>query len=192
MKQEIVIKVQMRCDKCRTKAMELVASADGINSVTLAGEDRNQLVVVGDGVDAVSLASILRKKVGPTDIIKVGEAPNKTGNGKKNGKNEKKGDGDEKKEKSKGSEKEQKESKDSEKKDGKKDENGKHKEQQYQYNQNQYQNQYQYQYQNEYQYQGPKMEYVQEQQQWYPGYPAYPPVVVYDSPSYSNPNCSIM
>lgn len=144
----------------------------------MAGEDRNQLVVVGDGVDAVSLASILRKKVGPTDIIKVGEVPNKSG------KNEKKGDGDEKKEKSKDSEKEEKKS--GGKKDGKKDENGKHKEQQYQYNQNQYQHQ------NQYQYQVPKMEYMQEQQQWYPGYPAYQPVVVYDNQSYSNPNCSIM
>lgn len=136
-------------------------------------------MVVGDGVDAVSMASSLRKKVGPTDIIKVGE-PNK------NAKTEKKGDGDEKKEKEKekskdsGKEKVQKEK--AEKKDGpEKGEIGKNAEQQYQH-------QYQYQYQQ----QGPKMEYAEVQQQWYPGYPAYPQIVVYDSASYSNPNCCIM
>lgn len=39
----------------------------------IEGEERDQLVVVGDGVDATSLASCLRKavKVGRADIIKM-------------------------------------------------------------------------------------------------------------------------
>ncbi|CAN6223747.1 unnamed protein product [Urochloa humidicola] len=45
----------------------------GVQSVAIEGEEGDQLVVVGDGVDATSLASCLRKavKVGRADIIMV-------------------------------------------------------------------------------------------------------------------------
>ncbi|XP_072982656.1 heavy metal-associated isoprenylated plant protein 47-like [Typha latifolia] len=71
MNQKIAIKVQMNCDKCRSKAMKLVASAEGVNSIELQGED--QLVIVGDGADPVYLTTILRKKFGRADITKVEE-----------------------------------------------------------------------------------------------------------------------
>ncbi|KAK1617762.1 hypothetical protein QYE76_023279 [Lolium multiflorum] len=64
MKQKIVIKVEMTCDKCRSKAMALVAATVGVDSVALAGDSKDQVVVVGDGVDSVKLTSRLRKKVG--------------------------------------------------------------------------------------------------------------------------------
>ena len=38
--------------------------AAGVQSVAIEGRERNHLVVVGDGLDAVSLTSYLRKKVG--------------------------------------------------------------------------------------------------------------------------------
>ena len=65
MRQQIVIKVQMTCDKCRSKAMALVAATPGVDSVALAGDAKDQVVVVGDGVDPVKLTSALRRKVGP-------------------------------------------------------------------------------------------------------------------------------
>ena len=37
----------------------------------LEGAERDKVVVIGDGVDAVSLAATMRKKVGHTDIISV-------------------------------------------------------------------------------------------------------------------------
>lgn len=45
----------------------------GVQSVGIEGEDQDQLVVVGDGVDATCLTSCLRKKVksGRADIVKV-------------------------------------------------------------------------------------------------------------------------
>jgi len=45
----------------------------GVQSVGIEGEDKDQLVVVGDGVDATCLTSCLRKKVkvGRADIVKV-------------------------------------------------------------------------------------------------------------------------
>ncbi|KAF8693598.1 hypothetical protein HU200_039003 [Digitaria exilis] len=73
MQQKIVIKVQMSCDKCRSKAMALVAAKCGVDSVAIAGADRDQVVVVGDGVDSIELTSALRKKVGPAHIVEVAE-----------------------------------------------------------------------------------------------------------------------
>ncbi|WVZ74829.1 hypothetical protein U9M48_022956 [Paspalum notatum var. saurae] len=89
MKQKIVLKVQMKCERCRSKALALVAAAGGVDSVELAGGDaRDQVVVVGDGVDSIQLATALRKKVGPADILQVVTDANKeaaagTGGGKK-------------------------------------------------------------------------------------------------------------
>ncbi|KAF7847032.1 hypothetical protein BT93_L3426 [Corymbia citriodora subsp. variegata] len=69
---KIVVKVQMNCKKCRTKALQTVTEADGVNSAAFDGEDK--VVVVGEGVDAVHLVGRLRKKVGPTQVISIGEA----------------------------------------------------------------------------------------------------------------------
>ncbi|KAJ1279730.1 hypothetical protein BS78_04G177700 [Paspalum vaginatum] len=72
MKQKIVIKVHMSCDRCRSKALAVVAAAGGVDSVALAGDD--QVVIVGEGVDSVKLTGDLRKKVGPAQLMQVGEA----------------------------------------------------------------------------------------------------------------------
>ncbi|KAL5565573.1 hypothetical protein UlMin_028737 [Ulmus minor] len=64
MKQKIIVKVQMRCNKCRTNAMKIVATASGVNSLI-------RLVVTGDGVDPVCLTSSLRKKVGSATLLSV-------------------------------------------------------------------------------------------------------------------------
>ncbi|RLN09013.1 uncharacterized protein C2845_PM11G09430 [Panicum miliaceum] len=53
--------------------MALVAAAGGVDSVAIAGADRDQVVVVGEGVDSIHLTSALRRKVGPAHILQVGE-----------------------------------------------------------------------------------------------------------------------
>ncbi|GLT83643.1 hypothetical protein SLE2022_019200 [Rubroshorea leprosula] len=63
LQQKIVIKVSMHCDKCRTKAMKIAAVADGVTSVAFQGEDRDRLLIEGDGVDAACLTESLRKKL---------------------------------------------------------------------------------------------------------------------------------
>ncbi|KAL2341437.1 hypothetical protein Fmac_009377 [Flemingia macrophylla] len=73
MKQKIVMKVHMSCQKCRTKALKVVASANGVSFVGLEGEARDKLVVIGEGMDVVKLTNSLRKKVGHTDIISLAE-----------------------------------------------------------------------------------------------------------------------
>ncbi|KAF7009590.1 hypothetical protein CFC21_024106 [Triticum aestivum] len=73
MKQKIVIQLSMSCDKSRSKALTLAARAAGVTSMGITGDARDQLEVVGDGVDPVCLVSCLRKKLGHAQIIKVEE-----------------------------------------------------------------------------------------------------------------------
>ncbi|KAM3696043.1 hypothetical protein ACB094_06G008400 [Castanea mollissima] len=63
MKQKIVIKVQMACEKCRRKAMMIASKANGVTSLAVEGSDRDQLVVIGEGVDSANLTCSLRKKL---------------------------------------------------------------------------------------------------------------------------------
>ncbi|PON90336.1 Heavy metal-associated domain containing protein [Trema orientale] len=71
MKQKIVMKVQMKCKKCQTKALKVAAVKEGVNFVGLEGEAKDKVVVIGDGVDAVDLAKALRKKLGDAQIISI-------------------------------------------------------------------------------------------------------------------------
>ncbi|XP_020554004.1 heavy metal-associated isoprenylated plant protein 47 isoform X1 [Sesamum indicum] len=68
MQQKIVIKVQLKCNKCRSKAMSIAAMASGVLSVQLEGDKRDQVVVIGDGVDAAGMTTLLRKKVGHASL----------------------------------------------------------------------------------------------------------------------------
>ena len=45
--------------------------------VAVEGDQKDKVVVMGDGVDAIKLTSSLRKKVGPTDIISISEVKSK-------------------------------------------------------------------------------------------------------------------
>ncbi|KAJ6301386.1 hypothetical protein OIU77_015654 [Salix suchowensis] len=91
MKQKIVIKVEMHCDKCRTKAKKIAATASGVTSVALEGADKDQIVVVGEEVDSVKLARSLRKKVGHASLMSVQEEKDKE---KEKGEGEGEGEGD--------------------------------------------------------------------------------------------------
>uniref|UniRef100_A0ACD5USB7 Uncharacterized protein n=1 Tax=Avena sativa TaxID=4498 RepID=A0ACD5USB7_AVESA len=73
MKQKIVIKVSMSCDRSRSKAMSMAARTAGVTSMGITGDARDQLEVVGEGVDPVCLVSCLRKKLGVAHIVQVEE-----------------------------------------------------------------------------------------------------------------------
>ncbi|TKW04878.1 hypothetical protein SEVIR_7G139000v4 [Setaria viridis] len=75
MKKKIVIKVCMPCERCRTKALKVVARADGLISVAITGDEK--LEVVGDGVDPVCLVRCLRKKICYAEILQVEEVKDK-------------------------------------------------------------------------------------------------------------------
>ncbi|GJN02631.1 hypothetical protein PR202_ga20001 [Eleusine coracana subsp. coracana] len=67
----------MPCEKSRSKAMALVARADGVSSMGVTGDGKDRLEVVGDGIDTVCLVKCLRKKVGHADILQVEEVKDK-------------------------------------------------------------------------------------------------------------------
>ncbi|KAL4618459.1 hypothetical protein ACB092_06G012000 [Castanea dentata] len=63
MKQKIIIRVQMNCEKCRIKAMKIASNTNGVISVAVEGSDKDHLVVIGEGVDSANLTGSLRKKL---------------------------------------------------------------------------------------------------------------------------------
>ncbi|KAL2496650.1 heavy metal-associated isoprenylated plant protein 41-like [Forsythia ovata] len=64
--------VNKSTSKRRIKAMEIAATSPGVISVAIDGEDKNQLVVTGEGFDAVNLATVLKKNVGLAQVISFG------------------------------------------------------------------------------------------------------------------------
>ncbi|KAF8409797.1 hypothetical protein HHK36_005876 [Tetracentron sinense] len=75
--QKIVVQVQMNCDKCQSKVLKIAAVAYGVTSVAIQGKERDQVVIIGDGVDSAVLTSLLRKKVGYARLISVEEVKEK-------------------------------------------------------------------------------------------------------------------
>ncbi|XP_011009814.1 PREDICTED: uncharacterized protein LOC105114819 [Populus euphratica] len=71
MKQKIVIKVTVSGPKSRSKSLQIAVGFSGVESAGLGGQDKSQIEVVGDGVDAVELTNCLRKKVGYAEIVSV-------------------------------------------------------------------------------------------------------------------------
>ncbi|KAJ9176733.1 hypothetical protein P3X46_012019 [Hevea brasiliensis] len=63
-KQKMLIKVSTDGDcKKRSRALEIVVSVSGVQSVALVEKDKNQIEVIGEGVDPVKLTCSLRKKL---------------------------------------------------------------------------------------------------------------------------------
>ncbi|KAK9284877.1 hypothetical protein L1049_024057 [Liquidambar formosana] len=71
MKQKVVIKVTMNGDKSRSKALKIAVGVSGVISAALQGQDKDQIEVTGDGVDAVVLTRLLRKSVGFAELVSV-------------------------------------------------------------------------------------------------------------------------
>ncbi|GLT32298.1 hypothetical protein SLA2020_260870 [Shorea laevis] len=71
LQKKIVIKVQITCEKCRSKALKIAAETDGVNSIAIQGADKDELVVIGDGIDSATLTCTLRKKLGFATILTV-------------------------------------------------------------------------------------------------------------------------
>ncbi|CAK9161972.1 unnamed protein product [Ilex paraguariensis] len=71
MKQKVVIRVPMNGQKSRSKAMKIVVGVSGVESAALQGQENNQIAVVGENIDPVVLATLLRKNVGSADLVSV-------------------------------------------------------------------------------------------------------------------------
>ncbi|CAI9089006.1 OLC1v1023491C1 [Oldenlandia corymbosa var. corymbosa] len=76
-KQKVVIKVSMNDQKSRKKALKTVVGCIGVESTALQGKDKDQIEVVGEGIDAVEITTLLRKNVGYSEIVSVSAVPEK-------------------------------------------------------------------------------------------------------------------
>ncbi|KAG6493149.1 hypothetical protein ZIOFF_048126 [Zingiber officinale] len=66
-KQKLVLKVAAMEDaKRRSKALKTAVGLSGVISASL---DKDCLIVVGDGVDSVELATVLRRKMGSANLL---------------------------------------------------------------------------------------------------------------------------
>ncbi|KAK4279108.1 hypothetical protein QN277_016863 [Acacia crassicarpa] len=77
MPKKITIKVEVCNEKGRIKAMKIASGRPGVNSVAMEGNERDQLVVTGEGVDSVKLTNMLRKKLGHATIVSVKDVKKK-------------------------------------------------------------------------------------------------------------------
>ncbi|XP_019192684.1 PREDICTED: uncharacterized protein LOC109186940 isoform X2 [Ipomoea nil] len=70
---KIVVRIpNLNTEKIRATAMKIVAKLEGVGSMTVQGESREEIMVIGE-VDAVEMTCRLRKKLGSVDVISVGE-----------------------------------------------------------------------------------------------------------------------
>ncbi|KAK1424026.1 hypothetical protein QVD17_19337 [Tagetes erecta] len=76
-KQKIVVKVTMNSEKKSRKAMQIAVSISGVESASFVGSEKDQIAVTGEGIDSVELTTLLRKKVGHTDLVSVGPVEEK-------------------------------------------------------------------------------------------------------------------
>ncbi|KAJ6295411.1 hypothetical protein OIU78_023435 [Salix suchowensis] len=70
--EQVVIEVNLDSPKAGYLASKLAAEIEGVESVELGGPDRNLLEVIGEGVDAAHLVTLLRKKFGYAKLISTG------------------------------------------------------------------------------------------------------------------------
>ncbi|XP_052179047.1 disease resistance protein RGA5-like [Diospyros lotus] len=61
MKQKVVVRFCAKRSKSRSEALTIAIGVPGVTSATLKGQDKDEMEVVGEGIDAVELTTLLRK-----------------------------------------------------------------------------------------------------------------------------------
>ncbi|CAH1446398.1 unnamed protein product [Lactuca virosa] len=77
LQQKIVVTVTMNNENKIRKAMKIVVSLSGVESASFVRSDKTQIAVTGEHVDSVELATLLRKRVGYTELLSVGPVEEK-------------------------------------------------------------------------------------------------------------------
>nr|GMC64860.1 heavy metal-associated isoprenylated plant protein 47-like [Ipomoea batatas] len=76
MQQKIIISFPVSTDKCRALAMKTAVSTKGVKSVDIV-EEKNHLVVNGEGIDSYILMKRLKKKFRSAEILTIEEVKSK-------------------------------------------------------------------------------------------------------------------
>ncbi|XP_019177911.1 PREDICTED: heavy metal-associated isoprenylated plant protein 16-like [Ipomoea nil] len=91
MKKKIIISLPVSTDKCRALAMKIAVSTKGVKSVDIV-EEKNHLVVNGEGIDSYILMKRLNKKFRCAEILTIEEVKSKDKDDKDKDKEKKKKD----------------------------------------------------------------------------------------------------
>jgi len=67
----MVIRMKIDSEKGYSKAIKVAAAVTGVESVTITGEDRNLLLVIGAGIDSNRITEKLRRKVGHAEVVEL-------------------------------------------------------------------------------------------------------------------------
>jgi len=67
----MVIRIKVDSEKGYSKAIKVAAAIKGVQSVTIAGEEKNLLLVIGVGIDSNRITEKLRRKVGPAEVVEL-------------------------------------------------------------------------------------------------------------------------
>jgi len=67
----MIIRLQTSSEKGHCKAIKVAAAISGVESVTIAGEDKNLLLVIGVGIDSNRITEKLRRKVGHAEVVEL-------------------------------------------------------------------------------------------------------------------------
>ncbi|XP_043721177.1 heavy metal-associated isoprenylated plant protein 47-like [Telopea speciosissima] len=78
LQQKMVIKICMKGENSRQKALKIAVTQPGVESVALQGPEKDQLVVIGDGIDSIVLMTLLRKSMGYAELVSVEEQKKET------------------------------------------------------------------------------------------------------------------
>uniref|UniRef100_M8C1X0 HMA domain-containing protein n=1 Tax=Aegilops tauschii TaxID=37682 RepID=M8C1X0_AEGTA len=67
-KQKIVLKLALDDERKRRKAFKAAVGMSGVTSATMEGD---KIIIVGDGVDPITLTTMLRRSLGYAELLSV-------------------------------------------------------------------------------------------------------------------------
>ncbi|XP_037437868.1 keratin, type II cytoskeletal 1-like [Triticum dicoccoides] len=77
-KQKIVLKLALDDERKRRKAFKAAVGMSGVTSAAMEGE---KIIIVGDGVDPISLTTMLRRSLGYAELLSVSSGDDKKKDG---------------------------------------------------------------------------------------------------------------
>ncbi|XP_003577912.1 uncharacterized protein LOC100824539 isoform X2 [Brachypodium distachyon] len=77
-KQKIVLKLQADDERKRRKAFKAAVGIAGVTSATMEGD---KMIIVGDGIDPISLTTMLRRRLGHAELLSVSSGDDKKKDG---------------------------------------------------------------------------------------------------------------
>ncbi|KAG8056293.1 hypothetical protein GUJ93_ZPchr0002g24190 [Zizania palustris] len=73
-KQKFVLKLTLDSERKRRKAFKAAVGTSGVTSATMEGD---KIIIIGDGVDPITLTTMLRRSLGNAELISISSADDK-------------------------------------------------------------------------------------------------------------------